>query len=227
MDKPKAFAELAELIKPRTLYWEPANPKNYGYKHANGSPVNCTPRAFCWHTPEETADDNEVTPRWFQNPAARASTHFYADNDGDLYWMVALDVPPYANGVTSSIRTWKGQERAWAPWNKEHYNYNWITASCEVEGFGKSMHLSLTKAQWETCIKLGWWVGNRYGFPADRIHHFEHREVATNKRDPGTFPTNLLVEEIAAYRAARTVPGHSAGGTWSPELQRHLDEHHK
>ena len=184
MEKPAYFDELAELIKPRSLIWYPAAPSNYGYM-SNGQPVVCRQRAMCWHTPEETADKNEVTPVWFQNPKAIASTHFYSDNDGDLYHMVSLDTPPYANGVRRSNRTWKGKRLGWAPWNSDHLNYNWITASCEVEGFGRSMDVSLTLAQWETCMKLGWWVGQRFGFPADRVHHFEHREVCTEKTDPG------------------------------------------
>ena len=72
----------------RTI-WRPAHPSNY-YSAAS-RPYSGAKRRFvaiCYHTPEEPWDDNEATPAWFENPRANASTHYYADSDGDLYHMV-------------------------------------------------------------------------------------------------------------------------------------------
>ena len=228
MQKPDYLDELQELIAPSKVLWVPAHQNNYGYIQ-NGKPVINTPRAMCWHTPEETADSNEVTPVWFQNPDAQASTNFYVDNDGDLYHMVSLDQCAYGNGVTMKTRTWKGKRYAYAPWNSDHLNYNWITISVEVEGFGKSMDETLTRNQWLTCIQLGWWCSERFNIPKDRIHHFEHREVNIHKVDPGTFPTNLLVEEIAAYESTiepAAVPASNTKHKYSAEMSQHIQEYH-
>ena len=68
----------------RTI-WRPAHPSNY-YPAAS-RPYSGAERRFvaiCYHTPEEPWDDNEVTPAWFEDPRANASTNYYADSDGDL-----------------------------------------------------------------------------------------------------------------------------------------------
>lgn len=189
----------------------PANPANYGqYGRFN------TPRALVFHTPEEMPDDYESTPVWFQNPAASASAHAYADNDGDLYIMVddiqaAWACGTYsdytdANGVFHpSNRHWKGNYRGWAPWNTEHISNNLLSLSIEIEGFAAT--LNMPEEQYQTVLRWAYEKCVRWSIPLDRDHLIGHGDLATDRTDPGGgFPWERLMADLAALMAGGTVP---------------------
>ena len=124
----------------RTL-WEPAHPSNY--YPADARPYGGAPRRFvaiCYHTPEEAADDHEVTPTWFANPDANASTGYYADSDGDLYQMVRDADFAWAQGVRSSGLV--HPRPAW--WRDEYVSYNTCMLSIEIEGFAQTIGETFT-----------------------------------------------------------------------------------
>ncbi len=188
----------ADLAAPARVVLAPAFEGNLGgYGRSN------VPRALVLHTPEEDADQNEVTPRWFADPRARASTHYYADDDGDLYQMVADRDCAWAQGTHAGNRHWKGAAGALPPWN-EGVNNNCRALSIEIEGRAASIGRTLSEAQRRTVVR---WLADRsarYDIPLDRDHVVGHEELATDKHDPGialgTFPIDELISEARALR---------------------------
>lgn len=171
----------------------PAHPNNYGgYGRVN------FPRAIVLHTPEEPADTNETTPQWFANPAAGASTHYYLDNDGDLYQMVPESECPWANGNRGGVnRTWKGTKDAWPPWAEAGVSLNCQTISIEIEGYAASIGQTLNDTQFAALVAWIKNVSGRYGIPLDRDHIIGHFEVATDRTDPGaTFPWDRVMADL-------------------------------
>ena len=171
----------------------PAHPNNYGgYGRGN------TPKAIVLHTPEEPADDYESTPAWFANPAASASTHYYGDNDGDIYQMVPESDCPWANGNKGGVnRTWKGVKDAWPPWAEVGVSLNCQTISIEIEGKAATIGQTLNDVQFDSLVKWIKNVAGRYNIPLDRDHIIGHFEVATDRTDPGSsFPWDRLMAAI-------------------------------
>lgn len=190
---------LAELIAPAEVIVAPAHSSNYGqYGRKNA------PKALVLHTPEEAADDNEVTPRWFQNPDANASTHYYADSDGDLYQMVPDDEGAWAQNVTNSQRMWKGDAGANPPWSDGNHNLNAL--SIEIEGFAH--RFEWTPEQFRTVATWIAYKCDEYGIPMDRTHICGHEELASHKRDPGigygTFDIDALIAEAKKLAESAT-----------------------
>ena len=187
-----------DLVAPARMIYAPAFEGNLGgYGRPN------VPRALVLHTPEEDADQNEVTPRWFADPRARASTHYYADDDGDLYQMVADRDCAWAQGTHAGNRHWKGRAGALPPWN-EGVNNNCRALSIEIEGRAASIGRTLTEAQRRTVVR---WIAHQseqYGIPLDREHVVGHEELALDKRDPGIalggFPIDALISEARVLR---------------------------
>lgn len=171
----------------------PAHEDNYGgYERAN------SPKAIVLHTPEEPADDYESTPIWFQNPQAQASTHYYGDNDGDIYQMVREIDCPWANGNRGGVnRTWKGVKDAWPPWAEVGVSLNCQTISIEIEGKAATIGQTLNDVQFDSLVKWIKNVAGRYNIPLDRDHIIGHFEVATDRTDPGSsFPWDRLMAAI-------------------------------
>ena len=157
-----------------------------------------TPKAIVLHTPEEPADGNESTPVWFANPAAGASTHYYADNDGDIYQMVVDIDCAWANGNRAGVnRTWKGVKDAWPPWAEAGVSLNCQTLSIEIEGYAATIGQTLTDVQFGSLAKWIKFKAAQYGIPLDRDHIIGHFEVATDRTDPGaSFPWDRLMRDL-------------------------------
>ncbi len=156
------------------------------------------PKAIVLHTPEEPADDWESTPRWFQNPLSRASTHYYLDNDSDVVQMVAEIEGAWAQGVTEARRMWKGEAGQLPPWAQDG-NLNLHAISIEMEGYAATIHETMPRGgvQWKSLIKWLKYVTNKYDIPLDRDHIVGHYEVASHKRDPGPdFDWMGLMEDL-------------------------------
>ncbi len=173
----------------------PAHVNNYGH---GGRATEI--RAIVLHTPEERADDNEVTPRWFARPEAGVSTHYYLDNDGDVVQMVPEDRPAYAQGVRTHQRTWKGADGELPPWAADP-DLNIWALSIEMEGFAASIHETMPRGgvQWRSLLAWIRYATAKYDIPIDREHIVGHDEVANHKRDPGPlFDWGGLMEDLAA-----------------------------
>lgn len=181
------------------------------------------PRALVLHTPEEDADGIEVTPSWFQDPRARASTHYYADSDGDLYQMVADADCAWAQGTHAGNRHWKGERGALPPWNEGVTN-NCRALSIEIEGRAGTIGETLSEAQRRTVVRWLAYKSRQYEIPLDRTHVVGHEELATDKRDPGialgTFPIDELIAEAHQERARIEDAEGALPGRLSPVLGR-------
>lgn len=187
------------LVAPHSVIWAPAHESNYG---GYGGRWN-TPAALVLHTPEEPADGWESTPNWFANPQANASTHYYADNDGDLYQMVPDSMPAWAQNVRSHQRHWKGSAGKAAPWAPDGNN-NVHALSIEIEGFAGTIDSTLSDAQMETVAMWLEFKSAQYDIPLDRDHVVGHEELAFHKVDPGIatgkFPIAALILRALVIR---------------------------
>lgn len=196
--------------------WYPAHPNNYG-----GYNTSNIPKAIVLHTPEENADDYESTPAWFANPQASASTHYYADNDGDIYQTVADIDCPWANGTRAGVnRTWKGVKDIYPPWATPGISLNCQTLSIEIEGKAATIDQTLTDAQFNSLVNWIKYKANQYNIPLNRDHIIGHFELATDRTDPGEkFPWDRLMNALKEPEAVdmtkiRIVPI-STGVRWT------------
>lgn len=174
------------------------NPSGYGYTAPGGGALVNVPKAIVLHTPEEPADNYESTPVYFATPGIAAGTHYYLDNDGDVYQMLPESECPYAQGNRGGVnRTWKGQVDQWPPWATVGVTLNGQALSIEMEGYAASIGKTWTDAMHASLVA---WIKHRaahYGIPLDRDHIIGHFEVATDRVDPGsTFPWARLMKDL-------------------------------
>jgi N-acetyl-anhydromuramyl-L-alanine amidase AmpD len=164
----------------------PCNASNC-YQPQNHGGVPNKPRGIVLHTPEERADNIEVTPYYFQNAGLDASTHYYLDNDGDWYQMVPESFGAIANGLNG---------KPLPSWALANTSLNWQTLSVEIEGYAHSIHetMPVGGVQFNS---LAAWITHRaqaHGIPLDREHIVGHYQVADNRSDPGAkFPWAALM----------------------------------
>ena len=175
----------------------------------------------CIHTPEEDADDNEVTPRWFRSPKANASTHAYGDNDGDLYAMVPFDFIAWAQGTHTKRwqdagGTWhKPTDRFvaenrmppdWFPRDSGggRLNNNVFLDSIEVEGRAATMNKSFVVEgpQWDTLASWLGWLQFKFGWQ-DEARMQAHGWLSTWRSDPGKFVIDLFPKIFKASTTYR------------------------
>lgn len=171
----------------------PAHPSNLMRDRNTGEikPIN-GPRVIVLHTPEEPVDDVESTPAYFSQPNRSASTHYYADSDGDLIQMVPEKYGAIANGV-------KG--RPYPIGTMSTMNLNYQSVSIEIEGYAAGMHRTCPPGsrQWGTVRSWIISCGLRHNIPITRARVIGHYEVASDRTDPGTLKIDQLVQEAAQY----------------------------
>ncbi len=193
---PPDLAGITSLPEGARAIWRPAHASNYST--AASRPYSGAQRRFvalCYHTPEEPWDDNEVTPAWFEDPRANASTNYYADSDGDLYQMVRDEDFAWAQGVWSKDRV--EPRPAW--WRDEYVSYNTCMLSIEIEGYAHKIGETFLvgSRQFETVAAWSAFVCEKYGIPIDRTHHVGHSELSRQKGDPGRdFPWEALLDRV-------------------------------
>ena len=212
-----------ELTAGCATLWAPAHPSNYW--PASRRPYRGVQRrqlGICFHTPEEDADDVEVTPDWFQDERADASTGYYADSDGDIYQMVRDRDFPWAQGVRPAQRV----SASFPPWydSARHRSFNSCMLSIEIEGRAATIEDSLVigGAQWHSLVRWSGFVAHKYGIPVDRDHFVAHSELATFKSDPGAgFPWYYFMEWVGEEvdRLERRDSGADLGGVAALELR--------
>lgn len=179
----------------RTI-WRPAHRSNFFA--ARIKPYSAAPRTFvaiCYHTPEEPWDDHEVTPAWFEDPRANASTHYYADSDGDLYQMVRDADFAWAQGVRRPDLILP--RPSW--WRDEYVSYNTCMLSIEIEGYARTIGETFRPGsrQFETVATWSAHICEQYGIPIDRRYHVGHSELTRQKSDPGVdFPWEALLDRV-------------------------------
>lgn len=178
----------------------PANIDNV-YSPAGHGGVPNQPRAFVIHTPEERADNIEVTPTWFQgyHPAQRGSTHYYLDNDGDVYQCVPESWGAIANGFNPG----NPQRLAYPAWAGS-FSLNWQTLSVEVEGYAHNIQDTLNPTQFDALVRLVRHRCQAHGIPITRDRIIGHYELATDRTDPG--PGFPWARFMSALRGGSDVP---------------------
>ena len=190
------LSEIGGLPAGARTIWRPCHESNYF--PARRRPYSGAERRFvaiCYHTPEEPWDDNEVTPAWFADPRANASTNYYADSDGDLYQMVRDHDFAWAQGVRSPDLILP--RPVW--WRDEYVSYNTCMLSIEIEGYAHSIGETFRPGsrQFESVAVWSAFVCRKYGIPIDRRYHVGHSELTRQRSDPGAdFPWRALLSRV-------------------------------
>lgn len=197
----------------------------------NVRPGENYPKVSVLHTPEEPADNIEVTPYYFSRKIwrpdgqggwyqVRASTHAYADSDGDLFQMVPERYGAIANGVRG---------KPYPADTKPGWSLNLQSRSIEIEGYAATINVTMPRGgpQWQTTVR--WVLAGRqmYGIPIDRAHVIGHYEVADNRTDPGTLDINAIIEDASRLLNKEQDPNILAGEDTDMALLIKLQTDHK
>jgi len=159
--------------------------------------------ALFYHTPEESADNIEVTPNFFrQDPKINGSvggTHYYSDNDGDMYQMARDYETPNAQGVRSSGSNPNVRLPRPSWWKPEYISYNTCGLSIEMEGRAATLHKTMIRGgdQWNSVVHWAAEKSIEYGIPTDLDHHVGHGVLSTDRTDPGAlFPWKAFLYDV-------------------------------
>ena len=157
----------------RAVFQVPALASNYYPERI------CKPIALVIHEPQEDSDQYESTPVWFQNPAAKGSTRWYGDSDGDLYQMVPFPAAAIANGLDGKV------EPRFNDGGPEFngVSLNTLTDNIEVEGWTHSIAQTFTEAQYQgVCdwIVMGYLM---WDLPRNPKRVFAHSDVSVQRSD--------------------------------------------
>ena len=151
----------------------------------------CNPKGWILHTPEEPADGDPGTPRWFAqyhaNPLQRGSTHYFVSYLGFVFQCVPESVAPIANGVLG---------KPYPAWADPNVSLNRQTLSVEIEGYAATITQTIWSPQKTALDRLLDYGCAKYSIPVDRAHIIGHYEVASNRSDPGTLDIDALVAEL-------------------------------
>lgn len=181
------------------VIWAPAHPSNYSKGPLWFGKFKRLYIGQVIHTPEEEADDNEVTPRWFQDPRAQASTEVYTDSDGDLYQCVRQADFAWAQGLKYGPDGW-ARDPLPRIFNRAKYGSpNTCFGSNEVEGTGDTIDTTLIVGgrQWQTLVAWSELHCRRFRYPANRDRILGHYQFSTRRSDPGpAFPWSDLIQDV-------------------------------
>jgi N-acetyl-anhydromuramyl-L-alanine amidase AmpD len=170
----------------------PAHTSNY-YHPSGHAGIPNRPRAWVLHTPEEDADDTEVTPAFFAQPNRQASTHYYLDSDGDVFQLVPESCGAIANGL-------RGKPPP--KWADLSTSLNWQTLSVEIEGRAHTIHETMKKPQYDALVALIRDRARAWKIPLDREYIIGHYQVANDRSDPGArFPWDALMRDLTTGSA--------------------------
>lgn len=173
----------------------------------NVRPGDNHPKVNVFHTPEEEADEIEVTPYYFSRPIydahgnlRRASTHYYADNDGDLFQMVPERYGAIANGVTAG--------RSYPEDTNPGISLNLQSRNIEIEGRAATIHRTCKRggSQWMTVVLWTLAGYHLHGIPLDLAHNIGHYRVSNVRWDPGQLDIAAIVEDARTLLAQETEP---------------------
>ena len=190
----------------------------------NVRPGDNHPKVNCFHTPEEPVDNIEVTPYYFSRQIwveingvlvqFRASTHNYADSDGDLFQMVPERYGAIANGVT--------RDRSYPADTNPSISLNLQSRSIEIEGYARNIHLTCVRGnpQWKGVVRWTLAGYQLHGIPLDRAHNIHHKEVANNRSDAGLLDIDGIIEDASILLEKEQEPDdmttYKLFNTWGP-----------
>jgi N-acetyl-anhydromuramyl-L-alanine amidase AmpD len=153
----------AQEAAPRTDYpeatWAPANPGNYNpADRPNSSPVEFV-------VVHDIEGSSSGCVSWFQNPQARASSHYVV------------------NSITGQV--WQMVQEKDVAWHAGNLDYNRRSVGIEHEGYAYRPGF-FNPVEYETSAKLIRDITKRWNIARDRQHIIGNDEVP-NPRRPGAF----------------------------------------
>lgn len=188
-----------------------------------------SPKVVVLHTPEEPADDYPGTAYYFAQPNRSASTTWFVSYLAFVFECVHPSKCAIANGVTPGMPYPAGTD--------PNISLNRQSLSIEVEGYTATIQQTITPAQFKALVDLVRWACDTYGIPKDRAHIIGHREVASNRSDPGPWLADAVVaaleedmgyaEDIAAIKAelAKQAAVNTAQNATDEAIKKVLAEH--
>ena len=155
---------------------------NYGY----GTPNR--PVTWCFHTPEEPADDYPSTPEYLATTDRDASYTYFVSYLAFVFQLVPEAEGAYANAL---------EGKPAPPWS-DGSNLNLQTLSLSFEGYAATIHQTMPQgcSQWRAGVdlvahrtkalglKLDWCVG--------------HKDVSIYRGDPGQFDQAAFIADVKA-----------------------------
>lgn len=156
---------------------------NYGY----GTPNQ--PKTWCFHTPEEKADDDPQTPGYIAGTDRDASyTYFISSWLGLVFQLVPESEGAYANYLNGKPAP---------PWS-DGTHLNLQTLSLAFEGEAHNIHLTMPRGcpQWKAGVGL---VADRtkaLGLNLDWA--IQHKDVSIYRGDCGQFDQTGFIADVKA-----------------------------
>lgn len=150
----------------------------------------------------------------FNNPARRASTHFWIGRDGRVEQYVDTSDTAWGNGE----RNRRGGPDARIRWAKAAYDaasLNDETISCELEGVAGER---ITLAQEAAAVDLVGWVHAAHGLGTPRRHVtvVEHNQLSATACPSNRWPIDRI---IAAIESASAPSSRGVLAFWYPGVE--------
>ena len=194
---PPGWGDVDDLVLPdgRLVFYAPASPHNYFPAAHRSASYNRAFEPLCivWHSAEESPDKIDVTPRYFQDPHAQASTLFFADSRGDLWQMVSIGDFAWAQGTPAADDRLLNSRPFWMP--PEPTSYNAFGLSIEQEfhasgdasqAFYEGSPMFDTEARWAALMH------RKYpSIPLRQERWLTHMGLNREKGDPGQYWLSL------------------------------------
>lgn len=155
---------------------------NYGY----GTPNR--PKTWCFHTPEEEADDDPQTPGYIAGTTRNASYTYFASYLGFIFQLTPEREGAYANALIGMP----------APSWSDGTNLNLQTLSLSFEGYAHNIHLTMLRGgpQWNAAVDL---VAHRTkALGLNRDWAVQHKDVSNQRSDCGQFDQAAFIADVKA-----------------------------
>lgn len=152
---------------------------NYGYAAFNH------PKGFCFHTPEEIADDDPQTPDYLAGTTRLASYHYFVSYLGFVFQLVPEYEGAYANYVTG---------KPYPSWADSTVNLNLQTISVSFEGMAATIHQTMPRGgpQWKAGVELV-----RHRSKALGISEWtRHMDVSDQRGDTGQLNVAAFMADV-------------------------------
>ena len=188
--------DLDNLVLPdgRLIFYAPASPQNY-FPSDHRSPAYAAqfnPLCIVWHSAEEKPDQVDVTPRYFQDPTARASTLFFADSRGHLWQMVKVGAFAWAQGTPAEDDRLLHSRPAWMPPPPISYNVFGLSIEQEFHATGDvSQAFYEGSPMFDTDARWAALMHRQYHIPLAQERWLTHMGLNREKGDPGQYWLSL------------------------------------
>ena len=193
---PAGWGDVDDLVLPegRLVFYAPASPSNYfpAAHRTHAYDRAFTPQCLVWHSAEEKPDKVDVTPRYFQDPHAQASTLFFADAQGHLWQMVRIGDFAWAQGTPAADDLLLHSRPSWMPPPPTSYNVFGVSIEQEFHAEGDvSQAFYEGSPMFDTDARWAAHQHRKLTIPLTPDRWRVHMGLNREKRDPGQYWLSL------------------------------------